>query len=359
MTSGVSELAHWLDARASSLDQDEEDCATLLPRLAEAGIFAVGLAQEDGGAGGNIVDAVETIAEVSRHSLAAGFVAWGHRTFIEYLAQSSNLALRASCLPSLLAGTLAGATGLSNAMKALSGLEGLQITATPDRDGGYRLNGKLPWVTNLRRERFIVAAAVAETGTDRMMVVAVPSDASGVARSPNLDLMAMCASNTAAIDLVDVPLPAEGVLTDTARVWLPRVRPAFLGLQCGMSIGLARRSLEEARGFCGAGRHILREPVEEVGARLARATAEMMAGLRADTFITAPARLFELRIALAELAHEAVSLELQAAGGRAYLCAPGTGFQRRWREAAFVPIITPSLVQLKAALAAHRQELAA
>jgi len=30
------------------------------------------------------------------------------------------------------------------------------------------------------------------------------------------------------------------------------------------------------------------------------------------------------------------------------------GFGRRWRDAAFIPVITPSLVQLKAALAARR-----
>jgi heme oxygenase len=48
---------------------------------------------------------------------------------------------------------------------------------------------------------------------------------------------------------------------------------------------------------------------------------------------------------------EAVGLELQASGGRAYLTGPGEGFAHRWREAAFIPVITPSLVQLHAALA--------
>ena len=85
----------------------------------------------------------------------------------------------------------------------------------------------------------------------------------------------------------------------------------------------------------------------------------MAAGLRAGTYVGAAARLFELRIALAEIAQEAVTLELQASGGRAYLAKPGESFARRWREAAFVPIITPSLVQLKAALATQRAELAA
>ena len=79
----------------------------------------------------------------------------------------------------------------------------------------------------------------------------------------------------------------------------------------------------------------------------------------ASAYVAKAARLFELRIRLAEIAQEAVSLELQASGGRAYLSKPGHGFQRRWREAAFVPIITPSLVQLRGALAAQNAERAA
>jgi hypothetical protein len=37
----------------------------------------------------------------------------------------------------------------------------------------------------------------------------------------------------------------------------------------------------------------------------------------------------------------------------------GDDFARRWREVAFLPLVTPSLVQLKAALAAHQQAQAA
>jgi hypothetical protein len=53
---------------------------------------------------------------------------------------------------------------------------------------------------------------------------------------------------------------------------------------------------------------------------------------------------------MVELATSAVQLELQASGGRAYLAGGGNGFARRWREAAFLPIVTPSLVQLKTEL---------
>ena len=47
---------------------------------------------------------------------------------------------------------------------------------------------------------------------------------------------------------------------------------------------------------------------------------------------------------------EAVDLELLASGGRAYSRNGGLGFARRWREAAFIPIVTPSLTQLEGEL---------
>ncbi|MNN12934.1 hypothetical protein D3C81_1259460 [compost metagenome] len=69
--------------------------------------------------------------------------------------------------------------------------------------------------------------------------------------------------------------------------------------------------------------------------------------------------MFRLRIALAQSAAEAVQLELQASGGKAYLSEHGSGFARRWRESAFVPIVTPSLVQLRAELQRQEREAAA
>jgi alkylation response protein AidB-like acyl-CoA dehydrogenase len=354
MASSLSpDLFNWLDASADGLDAGTLEPSGIVPQLAASGLFRAGLARGLGGDGGDITDAVEAIASVSERSMAAGFIFWGHRTFIDYLVQSPNEKLRHALMPDLLAATVAGATGLSNAMKFLSGLEGLQIKARRAGDG-YELDGKLPWVTNLRPQGFHVAAAVVEDATGETLVIAIPSDAIGVTRSADLELMAMRASNTAAIDLKAVPVTGVQVLTAEARTWLPRVRPAFLGMQCGLSIGLARRGLAEARAQLGAGRHILREPLEDLAAGLVRCEAALREGLRGGSFTTAAAPLFELRIQLAEIAQEAVSLELQAAGGRAYLMASGQGFQRRWREAAFVPIITPSLVQLKAALAAHR-----
>jgi alkylation response protein AidB-like acyl-CoA dehydrogenase len=346
-----AEFFTWLETKAEGFDVGAEPASILLPRLAAAGFAAAGVPAAAGGSGGDIVDGVVAIAAVAEQSLAAAFVLWGHRTYIEYLQQSPNKPLGDRLLPRLLTGRLAGASGLSNAMKFLAGMEPLQIAAR--RDGALlRLNGKMPWVTNLRPEGFHVAAAIdRKDGTP--FVASLAQDDAGLTRSEDLLLLAMRSTNTAAISLADVAIGADRILHPDARAWLPQVRPAFTGLQCGMSIGLARRSLAEAKASTSGGRGVLSDPIFELGRQLDHAENSLFSGLRSRAFETKAAPLFELRIAFAEIVFAAVSLELQAAGGRAYLAGAGRDFARRWREAAFIPLVTPSLVQLKAALHSH------
>jgi hypothetical protein len=128
---------------------------------------------------------------------------------------------------------------------------------------------------------------------------------------------------------------------------------------CGLSIGLARRSLKEARRLGDATRGALTNEVDHLADTLAGACTRLVSGVVDGSFRVQPTRLFQIRIELAALANEAVHVELQASGGRRYLRNAGLDFDRRWREAAFLPIVTPSVVQLKTELARHAWNAAA
>ena len=349
------DLTAWLSASAATLDNCADEASALLPALGKADVFRIGVSSADGGVGGDVADGVAAIAAVSEISLTAGFVFWGHRTFIEYLLQSPNEALRQRLLPDLLAGSRAGATALSNAMKFLAGIEDLQIKAR-DIDGGSTLlvDGKMPWVTNLRPEGFDVAAAIEAPHGRPSFVAVFSSEDEGLVRSADLDLMAMRGSNTAAVDVKNVKLPADRILHVNATEWLPRVRPAFLGLQCGLSIGLARRALAETKAQLKGGRDMLCAPCDDLDVRLRAQENLLYEGLRNGQFVQKAAALFAIRIALADIAADAMQLELQSSGGKAYLSKPGEGCQRRLREVAFIPLITPSIVQLKTVLHAQK-----
>ncbi|MDO7904107.1 acyl-CoA dehydrogenase family protein [Pseudomonas sp. K1(2024)] len=340
---------HWLDANAEAIDQGQCDPHRVLAHIAESQVLRVGIAPALGGSGGDVTDAVEAIAAIASRSLASAFVCWGQRAFIEYLLHSPNEALRERLLADLLSGELAGATGLSNAMKFLSGIEALQVQARAQADG-WTLEGRLHWVTNLRQSGFVVAAAIEAEQGQAPFVMAIPSASVGLERSDDLQLMGLQSSSTAALAFHQVQLDRSWLLHDNAREFLPRVRPAFLALQCGMSIGLARRALDEVREHLQGRGSFLAEAEQVLRERLENTVGELKQGLLDGRFLAQPAALFKLRITLAESAADAVQMELQASGGKAYLTAYGEGFARRWRESAFVPIVTPSLVQLRAEL---------
>ncbi len=348
-------LSRWLEDNALSLDTETKLADETLIHLAAEGALGVGVPATHGGAGGDVVDGVEAIAAASELSLAAGFVLWSQRAYIECLLHSPNVGLRDAQLPALLAGRIAGAVGLSNAMKALGGVEDLLVKSRRQADG-FILDGKLPWVTNLRRPSFHVAAAASHEDGRGAFVLSLSHQDSGCVRSADFDLMGLRGANTAALTISGVAITRQRVIHPDAEAWLKEVRPSFLGLQCGMSIGLARRALAEARNALGPGRGAaLAEPVAEAARELADQECALREGLRSGLFRSHPAALFRIRIALAEIVGRTVALELQGSGGRAYLTSSGAGFARRWREAAVIPVITPSLVQLKTVLAAARE----
>ena len=345
-------LTAWLDAHADHLDAGPGLAAEVVPRLGAAGLLKAGVPAAFGGPGGTTADAIESIAAVAAHSLTAAFVFWGQRSFIEFLLQSPNAALRARWLARLLAGESAGATGLSNAMKHLAGIEALQVDATRTASG-WRLDGSLAWITNLRKEGFIAAAAVNMPGGAPPAVVAfggsAADDGKGVVRSADLDLIALRGSNTAAVRLDAARIDDASILHENAQAWLPAVRPAFLGMQCGLSIGLARAALDAAQALPAGMRAPLLPRIGLLRTDLEGKVDELKSGVADGRFQAAAAPLFRLRIALAGIVQQAVMLELQASGGQAYLQDRG-GVARRWREAAVIPIVTPSLLQLQAAL---------
>lgn len=354
-----SALVEWLDTHAATLDEGGPGAPNeLLTRLAGAGLFRTGVPVEEDGDGGATSVAIRAVAAVAAHSQAAAFVLWAQRVFVEYLLVSPNRTLRAAWLPLLLEGTVAGATGLSNAMKFLGGIESLQVAITNTQDG-YAVNGVVPWATNLVPDNFIVAVAADHAEAGRSAVLAVPHFAMGTRRSDDLDLIGLRGTHTASLRFQGAPSGSAWLLHDDAHVYLPRVRPAFLGMQCGLSIGLAQASLQAARAREDAGRSILGDHIDALEASLARATDALLMGVDGGAFLGAPRKLFALRIELVDLATQALQLEVQARGGAGYLNGRHDGLPRRWREAAFLPIVTPSLVQLRTELARAAQRDAA
>jgi alkylation response protein AidB-like acyl-CoA dehydrogenase len=335
-------LTRWLDEHADSLDADGTHAGELLARLAASGLFRT-----------DVPEAVAIVAALAGYSLAAAFVYWAQRAVIACVAASPNAVLAERLLPALREGTVAGAPGLSNAMKFLGGLDRLHIRFDGE-PAGARLDGSVAWATNLRAgdDGFVVLVAAADA-QERVALFAVPHDAAGVTRTPDLDLAGLRATNTAALRFDGVTPGPEWLLHAQAKTLLPAVRPAFVGMQCGLGFGLARASLDAAAQAQG-GHPLLAGEIAALRARVDGGLAALADGLAGGSFGTRPLELLELRVDMVETACAAVQLELQALGGRAWLRGRDGGCMRRWREAAFLPLVTPTLLQLKTELARAR-----
>lgn len=136
-------LAVWLEQHAEALNAGEADFSlALLQQLGQADVFRQGVPEQFGGLGNTLKEAIEMIAQVAEYSVTAAFVSWSQRTYIEYLLTAKADVLDEFRFDELLAGEYAGATGLSNAMKFLSGLEPLQIQAEPV-EGGVETEWKI------------------------------------------------------------------------------------------------------------------------------------------------------------------------------------------------------------------------
>nr|WP_229481751.1 acyl-CoA dehydrogenase family protein [Massilia sp. JS1662] len=343
-------LLAWLDAHAEELDTHLAHADVLPARLAQAGLFTVGVPESEGGDGRPLSATVDVIAGLAEHSLSAAFVYWAQRAVIACLLASPNRDLVRRLMPELLRGRLAGAPGLSNAMKFLGGLDRLRITGAAGPDG-VRLIGTVAWATNLRRQGFIAAIAVGDEHGDNPSVYALPYDIRGVTREPDLDLLALRGTNTAALRLDDVALDASWQIHPQARVFLPGIRPAFVGLQCGLGLGLARASLGAARAALDGKPSILSGEIDALDADIAAYRQTLCAGLDVGSLRERPRDLLTMRLRMVKIAAAAVALELQAVGGRALLREANGGYARRAREAAFLAVVTPTVAQLKGDLA--------
>ena len=336
----LAERAGWLNDGIPGCSAAES-----LTILAKAGKLKCGVAESLGGDGGTLLSAVEEISNVSEQCLTSGFIFWCQRVFVEYLANSPNHWLKYHILPKMLQAESSGATGLFNTTKHQLGIEQIQLRASLDEET-VTLSGSLSWVSNLQPENFVVAIA-AQTDTGKTLIVAVPSSVKGLERGDDLQMLGLQGSWTSTLHFNQVRLSHRWIISEDADSFLSKIRPTFLLLQCGLGLGIARRSIMETlQSINGNNETVLINRLKYSTFTLAQLEAQVWKLTSARCYDDSKKReLLELRLALFRLALDSVWLELEAKGDTAYLKPSGTA--RRLREVAFLPIVTPSLLELE------------
>lgn len=322
-----SALLRDVAASAADIDAGIASPRTHLAALGDAGLLDL-----------PVRDSADLIAGLAGECMSTGFSIWAHRMVIEYLRRGELSDVSRAALDDLVAGRRPASTAMASGLKWLAGIGEMAATATPI-DGGWALNGFIPWASNLYDDAVVVIPAVTPTGT-----IVVWVSAADLAIRPVTGLLALNATASGNIALTDVIVPADQVISEDLRSFAKGFRPTFLVLQTAFCVGLIRRSLEESGAALDrAENSVFASNVAEL-TDLADAHRERWDGLTAD--LDRPvAEYLRLRLDAALLAAEATRLESTLAGGRGYQATSPAS--RRFREAAFLPVQSPSEGQLR------------
>lgn len=347
-------IRDWLRPNAPIIDRQGAYPADFLRAFGAAGGYASAAPVEFGGSGAGLPATIDTMRKLGQVCGSTAFAHWCHSACMRYLALSDNEQAKKTWLPELARGSRLAGTGLSNIMKSACGIENFRLQAERVT-GGYRINGVLPWVSNLGTDHvFVTAAQLQDDG--RLVFILVRGDQPGFRLVDGAEFCALDGTGTYACHFRGVVVADAEILAhpEEAAAYLDRIKPGMMLAQMGMALGLIEDCVDLIRG-CARNSDVNRfvalqaEEIGEAVTGLRERTLQLAAALE-DTAAPEPlaallTEILALRLAGSEWALRAADAAMQHAGARGYL--RNAPQQRRLREAYFVAIVTPSLKHLR------------
>ena len=335
-------------SRAFEIDKEGRYPVDILRRLGEAGAFA----QHHNGFGEdyctNMGAAITAMSIVAQECLSTAFCTWCQDAFGWYVQNTENTTLRDKLQEGAATGEIPGGTGLSNLMKALSGIEQLRLKGTRVA-GGYRIEGLLPWVSNIEDGHYFGICFALNDDPDHLVMALARCGDEGVAVREAARFIALNGTATSSVSFAQAFISEERVLADPARSFVQKIRPGFILLQAGMALGLVRGSIALMRSLPGA---TLRAnaflPIGPIEIEYRLLTLEDEIAKLAAT----PSRddreflesVLKARFESSQLSLDSAQAAMLHAGARAYV--EGSVYARRLRESYFIAIVTPAMKHL-------------
>ncbi|MEM9808164.1 MAG: acyl-CoA dehydrogenase family protein [Cyanobacteria bacterium P01_D01_bin.56] len=345
-----------LTPKVQDIDLKGEFPGQIMHQLGDAGAFSHAVSTDFQGSGKGLKAAVQSIEEISKDCLSTGFIAWCQVACTWYLENTDNTALKAEMLPKVATGQALAGTGLSNPMKHFADIEKIALSAQRV-DGGYVINGMLPWVSNLGPGHYFGIAAKMADSEEYMMAI-VSDDLEGMSLRLNAHFIALEGTGTYSCVFRNAFVPDEWVLAAPCEDYVACIRPGFMLTQVGMGLGLTDSCIELMRRSNKRLGHVNRyldDQVEDISADLQMArqrTYRLADQLNDCTGVADPQltrEIIQARATASELSLRSSQAAMLHAGARAYV--HGSAPERKLREAYFVAIVTPALKHLKKMLA--------
>ena len=349
-------VAEQLVPRVLDIDLKAEYPEDFLRALGAAGGFRGAVASDLGGNGLGMRHVVRVMESVATQCLSSAFLVWCQTACARYIQMSGNEAARQAYLPRIASGELLAGTGLSNTVKSCDTIEEFRLSAQRV-DGGYVINGVLPWVSNLGADHVFTTGCPVVGEDGKLVFILVECSQPGFKLVDCAHFVGLDGTRTLACHFKESFVPDSRVLAHPheSDAYVQRIKPGMILAQMGMGLGLIEACCQMMHQSNRTHYHVnqyLDDQVADLEAALGSARAasyELADVLTAGTGFDRILEILRLRLAGGELSLRAANAAMLHQGAKGYLVRNPA--QRRLREAYFVAIVTPATKHLRREIA--------
>lgn len=348
-----------LAPKVLDVDLKAEYPEAFLRALGAAGGFRGAVDPAFGGNGLGLPHVIRVMEEVSKECMSSGFLVWCQTACARYIQLSGNEAAKREFLPRIAAGELLVGTGLSNTIKSCDTIEEYRLSARRV-EGGYVVNGVLPWVSNLGRDHFFTTGCPvrdADGRDDGLTFLLVDCNQPGFKLVDCAHFVGLDGTRTLACQFKESFVPDAMVLAHPAQSaeYIKRIKPGMILAQMGMGLGLidaCGKLIEQSNRTLAHVNQYLDDQFDDIQGALDGARAATYALAERITVPSGAAPILDilkLRLAGGELSVRSANAAMLHQGAKGYLVRNAA--QRRLRESYFVAIVTPATKHLRREIA--------
>lgn len=351
-----STIASHLVPKILDVDLKAEYPEEFLRALGKAGGFRGAIEPAFGGNGLGMRHVVRVMEEVAKECLSSAFLVWCQTACARYIQMSGNDWVKQQYLPRIAAGELLAGTGLSNTVKSCDTIEDFRLSAKRV-EGGYVINGVLPWVSNLGQGHVFATGCPVVGADGKLVFVLVDCCQEGFKLVDCAHFVALDGTRTLACQFKESFVPDSMVLAhpSESEAYVKRIKPGMIHAQMGMGLGLIDACCKLMHQSNKTLAHVNQylddqvEDIEEVLSGARKAVYDIADELSEGAASERTLDILKLRLAGGELSLRAANAAMLHQGAKGYLVRNPA--QRRLREAYFIAIVTPATKHLRREIA--------
>ncbi len=251
--------------RAAEIDQTGEFPWDIYELLSENGLVGVGMPEELGGGGADLLTFCLAVEEVARVCATSSLIIAAQHLGAMPILVAGSPEQKRRFIPDIASGKKISAFALTEP-EAGSDAGGTKTRAVRDNDT-YRLNGTKVFITNggLAKTLVVFASTDPSLKTRGISAFVVDAESSGVSVGRIEEKMGIRGSQTAMLNFDDVVVPAENLLGQEGEGFkiamrtLDRTRPGIASQALGIAQGALDVTLEHLRQRRQFGRPLIEQ----------------------------------------------------------------------------------------------------